>query len=889
MSFWRNLILSAALIVLSVPSFAQKKTEQVDSLVNLLSAQSMELIEKHGVNYRKVTGPARFLHNNTYLICDTALWNVNREEIEAWGHVKILQNETVLTSDKLTYIIEEDLAKFRGTVVQLEDKDHNTLRTKHLDYNTKDSVAVFRNGASMRDKDGQIIESLNGTYDSKIKLFTFTDNVNMFTDSIFVKTSRIEYDTDRDFAVFGRSTDAWKDDDMLSADAGWYDRRKETFFFRDKVHIMTQDQEAWSDSLFFKRNTMDVEMLGNVQLTDTTRNASAVAGRLEYIDSLGQVTLTRNPAIVGVTDSTGTARDTVYLGGNVLRMRSIMKFEIDSLEYTYAAKRLEDINSDPVGAYRKSAYEEARKAAEDAKKNDAAYKAEQEAKAKRDARAQEEAQRTQTEPQSEPPSEELSPDPSEGEAPVEEPPVEGEAPVEESPVEGESPVEADEPIPDPEPEPAPDSDSEPEPEPAPEPVVPEAPKDSTKVAFLEAIGKVRLYRDDFQMRCDSLKFNELDSLVRLHKEPIVWNEGNRQYASDSIYVAFGQNNLDKAYLMSNAFVTVEEAPDCYDQIRSTEMLAFFDEEGLLRRFDALGGADAIFYLQEDSTFATVNRSQSKLLSATFREGELEGVDYYQDPKNNAFPLAQMAKDDRVLKGFNWQPDIRPAGPEDITDYVPRATQRKMYASRPRAKFHQTDIYYPGYMSGVYKKIEENERKAQERRDAQERAKNDAEVAEAESPSVDVPAEEDSTAPGENGDDVRMDVDVPETDGSGGEALDQGGGDGAGTMVTDSTAVSTPELSAKELLKKQREDERLAKQAEREAKWARLDSLDAAKAAAKAEKLAEKERQKKLKVLKARSRQEEKDAARLEKYRLRYEQRKEKKSKEEKPVLPLKQD
>ena len=60
---------------------AQEKGSQVDSLVRLLSAQSMELIEKDGVDYRKVTGPARFLHNDTFLICDTALWNVRTNEI----------------------------------------------------------------------------------------------------------------------------------------------------------------------------------------------------------------------------------------------------------------------------------------------------------------------------------------------------------------------------------------------------------------------------------------------------------------------------------------------------------------------------------------------------------------------------------------------------------------------------------------------------------------------------------------------------------------------------------------------------------------------------------------------------------------------------------------
>ena len=84
----------------------------------------MELIEKDGINYRKVTGPARFLHNNTFLICDTALWNVNSEEIDAIGNVKILQNETQLTSDNLKYIIPLNLAQFRGSLVQLEDKEN---------------------------------------------------------------------------------------------------------------------------------------------------------------------------------------------------------------------------------------------------------------------------------------------------------------------------------------------------------------------------------------------------------------------------------------------------------------------------------------------------------------------------------------------------------------------------------------------------------------------------------------------------------------------------------------------------------------------------------------------------------------------------------------------
>ena len=300
---------------------AGQQEEQKDSLVVLLSSKSAQMVDIKGASYRKVIGPARFLHNGTYLLCDTALWNVETRIIEAWGNVSILQEETVLTSEKLTYLIDQDLAEFRGTLVQLTDKDHNTLRTRYLDYNTADSVAVFQRGGAMRDKDGQIIESISGRYDSKIKQFTFNDDVNMFSDSVFVKTRTLVYESEQDLATFGAATDVWKDDNMLSSDRGWYDKGREVFFFADRVHLMSEDQEGWSDTLFFYRNTSDIEMLGNAQVTDTTRNVFGIAGRIEYVDSISKVTLNRStskkksleetsltPSFAGISISAITSR-----------------------------------------------------------------------------------------------------------------------------------------------------------------------------------------------------------------------------------------------------------------------------------------------------------------------------------------------------------------------------------------------------------------------------------------------------------------------------------------------------------------------------------------------------------------------------------------------------
>ncbi len=646
--------------------------DRKDSLVTLVSAKSAQLIEKNGENFRKVTGPARFLHNNTYLLCDSALWNVTTNIIDAIGHVQIIQDRTRLSSGSLQYVVDDNLAKFRGGLVQLEDKDKNTLRTRYLDYNTKDSVAIFQNGASMRDKDGQIIESLYGSYDSKARLFVFNDQVNMYMDTTFVKTSRLEYRSDINTAYFGYGTDMWQDDNMLSANDGWYDRDKELFFFRRNVHLLTKDQESWSDTLYYHRAVNDVEMMGKVELMDTTRNVFAVAGRMEYTDSLSRVKMTRTPAVMSIDEDKKTSKkDTVYFGADTILYRGVNRNLVDSLWTVDAAKRLKDLEGDPVTEYRRKAAEEAAKAAEEAAKKDP------------------NAARRDLGPGGRPGARGGKDQPPKGGQPGEgDPPKEGIAPPP-----GDVPSDDTPPVEDEPEENVPPADST-----AVEPV------DTTRLSFIWAVSRVKLYRDDMQMSCDSLAYGDLDSLVRLYRDPLVFNEGNRQYAADSIYVVIKDRKADRARLMSNAFITTQEDTLCYDQIKGTEMMAYFDSTRTLRRFDALGGATALFFLTENDALATVNKVESKMLYAIFDQGNLDKIYYFDNAKNDAYPVVQLPKDERYMKGFRWNPDRRPRGRHDITPLVPRSSQRTSYLARPHAQFKETNVYFPGHINKIYKDI-----------------------------------------------------------------------------------------------------------------------------------------------------------------------------------------
>lgn len=940
----RRLAYSLILLLVSFGLFAQN-TEQKDSLVRLLGCDELQQVEEYGQSYRKALGHARFEHNSTLLICDTALWNVNQNVINAFGNVQIIQNNTVLSSESLDYLIDQNLAQFRGALVQLRDKDGNTLRTTDLDYNTKDSVAVFRNGGALRDKDGQIIESDDGHYYSKLKTFSFTNNVNMYTDSIFVKTDDLDYNTGTNVATFGTGTNAWRDNNMLSSQAGFYERTLEKFTFFRNVHILTENQEAWADTLVYYRVPNNVEMFGHVELLDTTRNVAAVAGYVQYIDSLSFIKLTREPAVIAISEQ-GEKRDTAYIGADTLILRSIPKCDVDSSEISNSASRLKEINVDPVTEYRRKAYEAAKAAAEEARKKreeedpNAAGASDRGASAVKPGgkptgkpagkatgtaigkTAGTTAGKTGDNPGGKAISKfgKLS-----GDAMIGDPVTKGRqglpAPwddvIEYAPPRFQlpdtlktspdtvrvpsgslaaktlsavtEPVSVTEPaeVTDPQ---SPDSLTVPTDSltvPGDSLHVPTdslslAPKDSTKISFIYGIRNVKVFRNDMQVACDSLAYTDLDSLIRLYENPIVWNEIKRQYSADSITVIVKNRSIDRASLMSNAFIIVQEDTLSYDQIRGTEMMAYFDSTGALRRFDSMGGASGVFYIEENGSLATVNKFESKMLTATLKDGNIQDLNYFDAVKTDAYPVVQMKKDEKILKGFDWQPDKRPKGPEDITPYKPRESQRKVYENVPRAEFAQTDIYFPGHMNSVYKMLARQDslkrvRNAERRRLEAERKAEAARIAD----SLRIVAAADSLALADSlarADSLALRDSLASRDSLARQdslvVSDSLSVSKADSLANDPSAIKKAEQERK---KAEREKARKDRQAAKEARWAELDARDAAKAKAKEEKALEKKRQKTLKTLKAMEKRRAKEERMLERYKARYEKQKARKA------------
>lgn len=800
----------AFLAGLSVFVFARAdEGNSEDRFVRLVKAKSVKIIsDDSGKTFREAV-EATFLHNNTYLVCDTAYWRVDDNIINAIGNVRLSQEGTELTSQKLDYYVDDNLAQFRGGVVQLRDKENNVLRTHYLDYNTADSVAVFSQGASMKDKDGQIIESVDGTYSSKENLFSFERNVNMFTDSVFIKTNSLDYHTDTQKAVFKTEIDFWKEGNMLSAGRGWYAREKEEFFFTCDVHATTKDQETWCDSLYFYKVPNNVLMLGRVQLQDTVRNTSAVSQYMFYEDSVSTITLRKEAAVAIMTEDAEHKKDTLYFGADTLVYYTVRYCDIPESEISASKERAEEIMTDPVGEYRKKAAEAAAKAAAEAKSKAAGTRPDLRPEAKNV---------NDTPPLAKQIESEAADSVAVDEVAVDSLAVVGMS-VDSTAVVVDS--------------------------------IPPAP-DTTKVGFAYALGNVKVFRKDIQVRCDSMRYSDLDSIARFYKDPIVWNEENRQYYSDSLALLVKGNSIDRASLMSNAFVVTKEDEKLFDQIRGAEIMAYFDSTAALKRFDALGDAVAVFFLDENGHLATVNKVECKMLSGNFVNGQMDRVFYYDTPKNDGYPVVQFPESDRFLKGFKWEPEKRPMGKEDITTLTVRPSQRSLYDSRPRAEFRQTDIYFPGYIKTVYDAIDARQKAKQEAEKIENKTKETMDTTRSVSIDSSLVAK----------DSVKTQLDSLSA------PLDSLS---VGPQASDSLSSQTQRRTFFEKIGDWIDRIR----ARREARWQRLDERDAQRAAIKQEKALKKKREKTRKELIEKQKQEIREKEILDDYIKYYEKQKEK--------------
>ena len=203
--------------------------------------------------------------------------------------------------------------------------------------------------------------------------------------------------------------------------------------------------------------------------------------------------------------------------------------------------------------------------------------------------------------------------------------------------------------------------------------------DTTHIAV--AYPRVRVYRRDMQGICDSMRFTEADTMLRMFVSPIVWSE-DRQIFGNIIELHLNDSTIDTATLPDQGFTAQHIEGDHYNQLSGKKMIATF-EDGQMRRLDIDGNVEIIMYPEEaDSTINKMVNAQSSFLLAMFKGQTTELIKMWPETTGAATPLFLAKKSNFFLPKFKWFEGMRPTDRFDIFT-IPQAMEELMRtAQRP---------------------------------------------------------------------------------------------------------------------------------------------------------------------------------------------------------------
>jgi lipopolysaccharide assembly outer membrane protein LptD (OstA) len=179
------------------------------------------------------------------------------------------------------------------------------------------------------------------------------------------------------------------------------------------------------------------------------------------------------------------------------------------------------------------------------------------------------------------------------------------------------------------------------------------------IRYFLAFNHVRIFNDSLQAVCDSLYYSTEDSVFRMFRDPVFWND-KTQVSGDTIYLFTENQKAKRLYVFNNGMVVNQTQETLFNQMAGRTINGYFIE-GNIDYIRVKGSpAESIFYPQdEDSAYIGMNRSSGDVIDIYFVNKELNKVKFINDVNGTLYPLKQIPAGTDKLKGFLWMDKRRP--------------------------------------------------------------------------------------------------------------------------------------------------------------------------------------------------------------------------------------
>ena len=191
----------------------------------------------------------------------------------------------------------------------------------------------------------------------------------------------------------------------------------------------------------------------------------------------------------------------------------------------------------------------------------------------------------------------------------------------------------------------------------------------TKIRNLYAYHNVKIFKSDMQGICDSLTYNNKDSVLTMYKAPVLWSDNN-QFLADTILIYLVNNKIDRISLLQNAFLASKNDTLVYNQIKGKYINGIFEED-TLRRMVVDGNGLALYFLQDESNaYIGANRTECTNMVIKLFDNKVDRINCTGTPSGKVNPMKQLRVEELILEGFVWHGDKRPRSKYALLSEVP---------------------------------------------------------------------------------------------------------------------------------------------------------------------------------------------------------------------------
>ncbi|MEI7724965.1 MAG: OstA-like protein [Bacteroidota bacterium] len=220
----------------------------------------------------RIIGNVVMNHDSAFLYCDSMYVNEAENRVIAYGNVRIKLSDTLnLYSDSVRYSGNTKIANAFSNVKLIDNQ--TTLTTDTLNYNRNTQIAQYDYwGKIVNDKN--VLVSHHGYYFTDKKEFFFKEKVYMVNPDCDMHSDTLMYNTVTETAYFfGPSHIISKDKlDSIYCENGWYNTRADVTRFRDRAKIYHEATFLTGDSMFYARKIGFGQVFRNALMVDTIQN-----------------------------------------------------------------------------------------------------------------------------------------------------------------------------------------------------------------------------------------------------------------------------------------------------------------------------------------------------------------------------------------------------------------------------------------------------------------------------------------------------------------------------------------------------------------------------------------------------------------------------------------